>query len=151
MQTEGQMDHITVLRTMTQLRKEREALSKQAKAMRAKEKEMEEHMINAMIGIRRVWIDASGNLEGPFWTLTKEKHDGTWNEERYEAFFAGLLAAISRGERFSPVDCIRMAKEFLAQFSSRSIGIKDLTHARNDYTVDQLLAWRAGMPDGGSE
>ena len=128
---------------LNQLKVQMDKLAEQRKTTKTQVDEIERQCVEALVkhGIR--YIDESGTGNGPYWSLNKKKSDGSWNAERYEEFFTGLLTELANGKRFTPAQCMELAQNYLKQFETRKLVLTKLAQQRQKGIAD-LLEWLKG-------
>ena len=119
-----------------------EKIAEARKAAKSQLDELEQRIADAMLKANVRFVDESGNGNGPFWTLCKDKKDGNWKQERYIEFFTTLLTELGAGKRFSPDQLAALAVQYLKQFEKRGLKVEKHTQARRKDCED-LKVWLA--------
>lgn len=129
---------------LKELRQTLENLKKQKSHIKAQSDAIQEQAIKTLLEMGVTHVDESGNGQGPFWTITKDKSDGSFSKERYMRFFDLLLRRMQSDQTFvsniTPEACTTMAIQFLKQFQKRRLVLSRLRQCRS-VTVGELQRW----------
>jgi polyhydroxyalkanoate synthesis regulator phasin len=104
--------------------------------------EIEQHAVSKLMEMGVRFVDESGTGQGPYWTLCKEKNDGSFSKERYRDFFSQLLKELQSGKQYTPDDCTQLAQNYLKQFEKRRLVLNKLSQSRQS-GVEDLRQWLA--------
>lgn len=114
------------------------------KDLRAKTKaeydEIEQTAVNLLLSLNVRYVDVSGKGAGPYWVLSKESTNGTFNKERFNEFFSRILQEIRSNPNVSAEQCSTYAAEFLKQFEKRRLVLNQVSTCRVK-GVDDLKRW----------
>jgi len=136
---EAQID----IHRLSGLKQQMDKLAEQRKVCKTQVDEIESQCIAALVQMGVRYVDESANGAGPFWSLVKSKSDGSWNTERYNEFFAGLLTELNNGKQFTPSQCSELAVTYLKNFEKRKLALSKLQMVRQK-NIDDLRLWLAG-------
>lgn len=119
----------------------------QIKQLQASANEIEQPLIQWLLQNNKRYIDQSNTGAGPFWTVTKVKSDGTWKDDRLEAFFAQMLSNIYNNPsvRVTPSECVTFAKTFIKAYEKRKCSLTKHDTARQK-TCEDILTWLNEKP-----
>ena len=123
------------------LKTQLETIGDQRKGVKMEYDQLEQHGVNMLLQLGVRYVDQSSTGAGPFWVLGKEKSDGSFNRERYNEFFIGLLGEM-QGASMTPDKCSDLAMNYLKQFEKRRLVLNKLTHCRQK-VVEDLIQWLA--------
>lgn len=128
---------------LSQLKQDIEKLNEHRKKAKTEVDGLENQCIQALVQMGIRYVDESGTGNGPFWSLAKNKTDGSWNSERYIEFFTMLLKDIQQGRQYTPAQCSELASNYLKQHEKRKLVLSKMTKAQQR-GIDDLKAWVAG-------
>ncbi len=116
----------------------------QQKKAKAEVDVMEAQCVQLLIQMGKRYVDESGNGNGPFWSLSKSKSDGSWNADRYTEFFTTLLTDMHQGKVYSPAQIAEHAVQYLKQFEKRKLVLVKLSK-KGQEGIGDLSAWVSGQ------
>lgn len=132
---------------LVSLKSVRESLTQikeQRKVMKTQSDVLQQQAIRAMMNLGVRYVDESGTGKGPFWTVCKDKSDGSFSKDRYMEFFAALLDKLRTDQAFrnavTPQVCTEMAMTYLKQFQKRRLILTPLSQCRHG-GVEELRQW----------
>lgn len=131
------------LNQLTALRTEMEALNKQKKTIKTRLDDVESRCIEALMAMRVRYVDVSNTGQGPYYTLSKKKTEGSWSKERYIDFFNWFVPELQAGRITNTGQCMEAAMKYLEQFSKRTLTLNKVTAVRSK-TIDDLEAFLNG-------
>lgn len=100
----------------------------------------ESALIKDLLENEQRYIQATENGDGPFWSITKDKKDGTFNNERLLKFMEIVFDKIQQNEIEQPFQAVDLSKEYLKEFEQRSFKL-NLVKRRPPREVESLKAW----------
>lgn len=130
------------IKQLAQLKAHIEKLGENRKNTKSQLDAIEAAAIEGMMKFGVRYIDESGNGQGPFWVLGKQKNDGSWSTERYIEFFTMILTQVRNNPNVTPEQCAALAQQYLKGFEKRSLCLNKRTQARQK-GVEDLRIWLA--------
>lgn len=118
-------------------------LAEEKKVIKGEATQIEAQCIAALVQMGKRYIDESNNGAGPFYSLSKVKSDGSFNQERYLEFFSSLIAEFKAGKNYTPQQCYELTQVYLKQFEKRKLGLTKLNQVRRK-DIEDLKLWLNG-------
>lgn len=100
----------------------------------------EQNLIKELMGSGSRYVQATDDGDGPFWCVTKDKKDGTFNNERLLKFMEIVFDKIQSNEIEQPFQAVDLAKMYLKDFEQRGFKL-NLVKRRPPRDTTSLDAW----------
>jgi len=132
------------LSKLSALKQQIDHFKDQSKKAKSEVDLMEAQCIQMLIQMGKRYVDESGTGNGPFWSLSKSKSDGSWNADRYTDFFTTLLTDMQQGRVYTPAQLAELAVQFLKQFEKRKLVLAKLSK-KGQEGIGDLQSWVSGQ------